>query len=92
MEEILLGLAKLSPIVAILVYMMYWLKTRVESKEEEIKQLNAQLRESERSALEAFNKISDVLKTMSMDQTMSNKEVVTELKNLKEWLKENIIK
>lgn len=92
MEEILLGLAKISPIVAILIYVMWYLKSRLETKESEIKELNTQLRESEKSAIEAFNKISDVIKTMSMDQTMSNKEVVSELKNLKEWLKEQIIK
>ncbi len=92
MEELLFSIAKMSPIVAILVYALYWLQKRVEKKEEEITALNSQLRESEKTALEAFNKISDVLKSVSTDQTMSNKEVLNELKNLKEWLKEHMNK
>jgi hypothetical protein len=92
MEEILISLAKSSPIVAILIYVLYWLKTRLEKREEEISTLNEKLRESEKTALEAFSKITDVLKQMSMEQTISNKDVVTALNSLRELIKDNLMK
>lgn len=92
MEELLLDIAKTSPLIALLVYMMWWLRSRLEKRESEISELHEKLRESEKFALETFNKVSEVLKSMSTDQLLSNKDLTNELRSLREWIKENLNK
>lgn len=85
-------LIKISPVVAVLAWALWWLKGRVEKKEEDIAELNKQLRESEKTALECFSRITEVLKQLSMDVSISNKDIVNELRNLKDFMRDNLSK
>ena len=84
--EILFDLAKASPVIGILVYMHWKNGKTIDKKEEDIAELNRQLRESEKTSLEAFSRATEILKSLSQEQTSLSKDIINELKSLREWL------
>jgi hypothetical protein len=68
MEEILLGLVQLSPVVAILIWVIFHFKSEIKIKDDEIQELHKELRAAEKENLTMlmktvafFEKIADKL-------------------------------
>lgn len=90
MNDVLLEIAKQSALVAVLTYIIYWLKNKNEKQEEEIKELNKELRQEQASNIKAFGDITIIMKDISTEQLTSNKDILNKLNNIHEWLKDKI--
>ena len=65
MEDILLNLAQLAPVVGVLAYFLWYFKGEIASKNQEIKELNDKLRETGREVILSMNKMSQVVQDLS---------------------------
>ncbi len=65
MDEMLLSIAQLAPVVGVLVYFIWYFKGEIASKNNEIKELNSKLRETEREVILSMNKMSQVVQDLS---------------------------
>lgn len=90
MQEILLNIAQLSPVIGILVYILYYFKNKVDTKEQELKELNEVLRNTEKENAKTLADVYKTLNEMLNDVESSSRDMTNELKTLKEWLKEKI--
>lgn len=61
MEQIFIEIAKITPTVGILAYFVYYFKGELKIKNDEIKELNNQLRENQKETLIAINKMTEVV-------------------------------
>ncbi len=59
--NILVELAKLGPTVGILIWLVYYFKGEISLKNQEIKDLNQALRDSQKETLLAIQKMTDVI-------------------------------
>lgn len=91
MEDILLEIAKQSPLIAVLTLIIVWLKNKNEKKEDEIKELNKELRQEQSNNVKAFSDITLIMKDISTEQLTSNKDILNKLNNLQEWLRDKLI-
>lgn len=64
MEQLLTKLAELSPVIAILIYFIWYFKGALASKDAEIKELNTLLRDTQKETLLAINKMTDVVESL----------------------------
>lgn len=62
--SILMNLLNLSPVVAILVWVVYYFRGEVSAKNTEIKELNQALRDTQRETILAVNKLTDVVQDL----------------------------
>jgi hypothetical protein len=61
MEELLLEIVKISPIVGILAYFVHYFRGELGNKNAEIKELNQQLRDNQRETILAISKMVEVV-------------------------------
>lgn len=59
--NILMNLLNLSPVVAILVWVIYYFKAEISTKNTEIKELNQALRDSQKESILAITKLTEVV-------------------------------
>ena len=62
--NILMNLLNLSPVVAILVWVVYYFRGEVSAKNTEIKELNQALRDTQKETILAINKLTDVVQDL----------------------------
>lgn len=62
--SILMNLLNLSPVVAILVWVVYYFRGEVSMKNTEIKELNQALRDTQKETILAINKLTDVVQDL----------------------------
>jgi hypothetical protein len=90
MTELLMSLAKLSPVFAILILWLWTTIKRLFEREAEITKLQEEIRASEKENMKLFKEVSETLINISNDTTNSNETVVREITNLKEYIKDKI--
>ncbi len=86
MDEIMLGLAKLAPVVAVLVAGIYYFFTKEKGYKAEIKELNDVIRTQERKTLEIMSKLTSTLDKIANNDVTNKESILAELKSLKEIL------
>jgi hypothetical protein len=64
MQEILINLVSISPVVAVLIWVIIYFKKEIETKNSEIKELNLSLRDVQKESLLSINKMIDVVKDL----------------------------
>lgn len=64
MQEFLTDLAKISPIVGVLIYFIWYFQSEIKAKNDEIKQLNQLLRDQQKETLIAISKLTDVVESL----------------------------
>lgn len=90
MEEngvnILTDLAKLSPLIAILVAIIAYLIWKIEKREKEIISLNGYIRDNDRENLQILSNLNNTLDKVIEKQKHSNESVIKEIDGLKEYI------
>lgn len=86
MDELLMSLAKLAPVIAVLVIAVYYFLNKEKGYKQEIAELNLELRKSEREALELMSKLTTTLDKMFDSDSRNKQEILVELRLLKETL------
>lgn len=84
MTEILATLAKLAPVVAVLVAGIYYFFTKEKKYVMQIEALNKELRDNERGTLEIISKLTVTLDKLVENDSTSKTEIVNEIKTLRE--------
>ena len=64
MNELLLEIGKLAPVIAILAYFIFYFKSELEIKNAEIKELNTLLRQSQLDTLNTMTKLTAVIEDL----------------------------
>lgn len=85
-QAVVIGLMKLSPVVAILIFGIRYFFNKEKDYQKEIKELNSEIREIEKGNLEIINKLADAIDNLSD----SNENVHKEISNLKKMIQEKI--
>lgn len=88
--ELFLGVAKLSPVFAILIIWLWTTLKRLTEREEQISALQNSIRDNEKENMKVFKEVSETLLNISNDTTNSNETVVREIKELREYVKDKI--
>ena len=88
MEAILIGIMKLGPVVALLIFAIRYFYKKEKDAINDIKELNAEIRAIDRDNLEIISKLADAIDNMSD----SSDNVHREIKELKDYIKEKIEK
>lgn len=65
MEQLLIKLAELAPVVAVLAYFLIYFKAELKAKNDEIKELNTHLRETQVQTITAITKMTDVVDNLT---------------------------
>lgn len=64
MEEILLKLATITPVVGVLIWVVLYFKAEIKTKNDEIKELNKLLREQQKETVLAIEKMVQVVDSL----------------------------
>lgn len=100
-EEILTGIAKLSPIFALMVLVIYYLYKEKKSLKDELNEertkchadisaLNKEMRDNERENINIISKLSDVIDKMSDKIDDHHDDIKEQMRDIKELIKEKI--
>ena len=84
MDQILLGLAKLAPVIATLVVGIYYLFNKEKKYVEQIEALNKELRTNERETLDIISKLTVTLDKLVENDSVNKTEIINEFKTLRE--------
>lgn len=84
MDQILLGLAKLTPVIGVLVAGIYYFFHKENKYVEQIKELNKELRTNERDTLDIISKLTVTLDKLVENDSVNKNEIINEFKNLRE--------
>lgn len=94
MEEqgfnILTDLAKLSPLIALLVVVVIYLMWKLEKREKENISLHEYIRENDKENIEVLTNVTNTLDKVIEKQKDVESNVVREITNLKEYVKDHI--
>jgi preprotein translocase subunit YajC len=83
MNELLLNLAQLGPIVALLIVAILYFLKREQKKDLEIEALHKELRENEKESLTALLKLSALIDKMLDADATKNKLLIVEIQAMK---------
>lgn len=86
MIEILTNLAKLSPIIAVLVVGIIYLYKREKEARSEVSKLNDELRENEKENLNMLNKLVNAMDKISITNQSTTQAIKDEIKSLKDYI------
>lgn len=86
MIELLTELAKISPLIALMVVAIIYFIKKETGYKAEITQLQAELRESEKDNLTALYKVTNIFETVLAKNDVISKEI----ESLKEYIKERL--
>jgi len=100
-EEILIGIAKLSPVFALLIVAIYYLYKEKNSISKELKDerdkchtqisnLNKEIRDNEKENINIISKLSDVMDKMSEKIEDNHDDIKDQLRDVKELIKDKI--
>ena len=84
MNEILLGLAKLTPVVGVLVAGIYYFFNKEKTYITKIDDLNKILRDKDKETLEIIGKLTVTLDKLIESDSNSKTEVINEIRNLRD--------
>jgi hypothetical protein len=84
MDQILLGLAKLAPVIGTLVVGIYYLFNKEKKYVEQIEALNKELRTNERDTLDIISKLTVTLDKLVENDSVNKTEIINEFKTLRE--------
>jgi len=84
MNEILLGLAKLTPVVGVLVAGIYYFFNKEKTYIAKIDELNKVLRDKDKETLEIIGKLTVTLDKLIESDSSSKAEVINEIRNLRD--------
>ncbi len=84
MNEILLGLAKLAPVVGVLITGIYYFFNKEKKYVEQIDTLNKILRDKDRETLEIIGKLTITLDKLIESDSSSKNEIINEIRNLRD--------
>lgn len=90
MENILLELAKVVPVIAVLILVIYWLKAQYKKKEEEIIALNSEIKELSKENLNTLYKVLSFFEKLEDKNKDNHDAVLEQIKALKLDLIERI--
>jgi len=88
MFEILLGVAKLSPVFGVFVVIIYYFYKKERKYISEIKKLNSEIRKSERENLNLMNRLAGALDSL----TKGNANIHKEIKGIKKIIVDKLTK
>lgn len=88
--ELVVGIAKLSPVFAILILWLYSTLKSLKEKEKEIAELQEYIRGNEKENMKVFQQVSETLLNITNDTTNSNANVTREFSSLKEYIKDKL--
>jgi len=84
MDQILLDIAALSPIIAILIAIIWWLNKQLKNRELEISELHSELREIERDSLVGLVGLSRLVDEAVIKGSTNYDKLSSEIAQLKE--------
>jgi len=84
MDQILLGLAKLAPVIATLVAGIYYFFNKEKKYVAQIEELNKELRTNERETLDIISKLTVTLDKLVENDSVNKTEIINEIKTLRE--------
>lgn len=90
MDQILLGLAKLAPVIGALVVGIYYFFNKEKKYVEQIEALNKELRTNERETLDIISKLTVTLDKLVENDSVNKTEIINEIKNLREIIMSKI--
>lgn len=90
MDQILLGLAKLAPVIGALVAGIYYFFNKEKKYVAQIEELNKELRTQETETLKIISRLTDTLDKILATDSATKNEIITEIKNLKEIITSKI--
>jgi translation initiation factor 2B subunit (eIF-2B alpha/beta/delta family) len=82
MYEILILLAKSTPVIAVLWLSIKYLLKKEKEYQNKINELQLELRKNEKSSLSMMNKLVNVLDKLNENNLEDKKEIMDELKNI----------
>jgi len=83
MEELLIGVAKLSPVFVILISAIIWMKKKYEDKEIEIKELNSEIRDLTKDNLSVLYKTLSFFEKLEDSNQRNHEGVMKEIEELR---------
>lgn len=90
MIDILLEIAKIGPVVAILVASLIYFIRRENKNELEIESLHKELRESEKENLTALLKVTGVLEKVMDSEKIGNEKVLNSIEEMRRSIEDKI--
>lgn len=84
MNEILLGIAKLTPVVGVLVTGIYYFFNKEKTYITKIDELNKILRDKDKETLEIIGKLTVTLDKLIESDSTSKNEIINEIRNLRD--------
>lgn len=84
--SILSDLAKLSPLIAILIAIIIYLVWKMEKREKEIVSLNEYIRDNDKENLQILSNLNNTLDKVIEKQKESNDSVIKQIENLKDYI------
>lgn len=90
MEDLLFELAKIGPVVAVLVAAVFYFYKREKSKDEQIQKLHDELRESEKENLTALHKLLAYLEKSDITEDSNHKELLNEIKSMRSSIEDKL--
>lgn len=84
MNEILLGIAKLTPVVGVLVTGIYYFFNKEKTYITKIDELNKILRDKDKETLEIIGKLTVTLDKLIESDYTSKNEIINEIRNLRD--------
>lgn len=85
-EELLNTVAKLAPVITVLVVALFYFLKKEKAYQAQIETLNEQLRTNEREYLELMNKLTQTLDKYIDGDTKNKQEIIQEIKLLEATL------
>lgn len=86
LDEILMSIAKLAPVVAVLVAAVWYFLNKEKKYQKQIEDLNQQLRQNEKESLELMVKLAATMDKFVDSDHRNKEEIIKELKSLEKTL------
>lgn len=84
--QILEAIAKSSPIFLALIGWLYFTIKNLNKKEEDLANLNAEFRKSEKDNMQTLNAVNETLTKVINDASSNQDDVIKEIQGLKEYI------
>lgn len=92
MEEILIEIAKLAPVVGLLVYAVWWMNKLITKKDDTIEILNTEIKEGNKENLSLLYKVLGFFEKLEDKGNTQHDNVLNEIKMMREVIEEKLKK
>lgn len=86
MDEVLIQIAKVAPVIAVLVIALRYFLRKEKLYQKQIKDLNDEIRQSEKDNLDILDKLANVIEKLSNNVVDNRDKVLKEIIVLKEYI------